>query len=879
MQRTRAVLLSVLLVVSTVGGPVALSGSVLATQSATIDVSPPESGATAAHNVTATVDANEGGSSLNGLKVEYGAGTPETDVSNVGVSDVNALYINESGGDRTDVTDDLQDVTVSNNGATVKFGFGGAHSISLDDTIVANFSDVQNPDLGGTYDAKVYINPQSTSNPVTTSFDIDDVRNATINATPDTEAANATHTLLTRPKQAYNNTTLTNVTVDYGAVSALSDVANLTAFVDENGNREYDQSERNLTDDVSGYTVAENATELRVNFSGAGTVNASDDVVLMYDNVTNPNDGSYGVDVFLNGDTSAHGMATLDIAAVTGTTDVTVAPRIEAPNETTQYTAYGRINANDASDSLNSIEVDFSVGASSTDVSNVGQGDIVRVGIERTGDADGRNFSTLDINATYDLSSASASNNGHTLTIGFGGNEQLQDGDYVFVQFEDAQNPSSVGEYQAGLGVNVQSTDNPGNDTYNISTIEPRAAMNVTDRTDSTVTTHEVTYTPGSAINGTNVSNLTVTYPAGETDLAGVNESNVTASLGGTSNPIGVQGVAVNGSSLTVNFTGNHTVGYTKRVIVTYTNVTNPTTAGTYRVTAYPDGNTTASASASFDVESDAVPYDAHVRATNDTPGATTTHAGNVSVNANDASDSLNSIEVDYQGTGADVGNVTQSSVRYISIDGNADGDYNDGVDTRNATDDLSGAKLSNDGKTVQMTFGGDYTLPNDAVVAFAFADVRNPDTTGNYTVDVDLNVQSTENAASGTLTIDARDSGSSDDSGSDDSGSGGAVFFPPPQDSAPETTTKTTTTTTTTETTTEAVTATTTETTATEATTETATETTTTTTTETPERTTETTTNETATPNQSGGTSGFTAAAAVIVALLSVALLVFRVR
>ncbi len=864
MEQTRAILLSALLVVSTVGATVAFAGGSLAASSATIDVTPAEAGETATHNATAVVGSNDGGSSLNGFQIDYAEGTPATDASNVDVSDINEAYIRQSDGVAVPVRSDLSEVTTSNNGATITFRFGGSYSISEGDTVVLNYTDVQNPDSGGTYDAQVAINPQSSSPEPGVAFTIEDMRNATIDATPDTEDTTATHTLLTRPKEAYNETALTNVTVDYLAFESsggnLSSFANLTAFVDADGDREYDETERNLTDDIAKASVEGHGTELRIEFDGAGTVNATDEIVLQYDGVVNPNDDEYTVDVFLNGDAEAHAHPTLTVAPETETRNSGIGPFIPAPGETTPYFALGQVSANDDSDSLNSIEVDFHVGTDSTDVSNVGQADIERVGIESADDD--VNFSTLDQNVGDDLSGVTSSNNGHTLILGFGGNYQLHDDDIVFVEFEDARNPSSAGEYQASFGVNVQSTDNPARTTYNISALDPLAALNVSDDTDGAVTTHTATYRPGSAINGTNASNITVVYDAGATDVSNVTERDVTAYLGEENTETGVQGVSTDGNEITVNLTANPTLNYTTPLTVEYADVGNPTTAGDYGATVYINGNETHSASDGFSIDSDTVPYDANVDAVNDTANATTTHRGNVSVNANDASDSLNGLEVDYQGTGVDVSNVTQEDVQYVSIDGNADGDYDDPVDARNTTDDLDAVKLSNNAKTLLMEFGGSYNLPNDAVVSFAFADAVNPDASGDYEVGVDLNVQSNENAALATLNVTALSTGN-DDSDSNGGGSGGGGFFPPPQNSEPDTTTETTTVQTTTEeaeTTTERTTE------ATETTTEEAV-----TTTE-PEETVE----PEETTSESGGTPGFTVGA-TLVALLAVALLAFR--
>ncbi|MFB6270067.1 MAG: hypothetical protein ABEH83_08995, partial [Halobacterium sp.] len=104
------------------------------------------------------------------------------------------------------------------------------------------------------------------------------------------------------------------------------------------------------------------------------------------------------------------------------------------PGATATHTATVTVTGNAVGSSWTGFQVEYQA----TDVSNVGQNDIVKIGIDRDDDDAG---TTIDHDVSNDLSSVSASNNGETLTIGLDGSSGIQDGDELVVVFEDAQNP------------------------------------------------------------------------------------------------------------------------------------------------------------------------------------------------------------------------------------------------------------------------------------------------------------------------------------------------------------------------------------------------------------------------------------------------------
>lgn len=111
------------------------------------------------------------------------------------------------------------------------------------------------------------------------------------------------------------------------------------------------------------------------------------------------------------------------------------------------------------------------------DVSGVSTDDVVTVGIDRDDDASG---STVDVNVSDDLSSVSSSNNGATLTVGFGGSYSLDAGDEVVVVYENVQNPGDADSYDVGLDINYQSSGGETTATLTISDAQRTATATPT---------------------------------------------------------------------------------------------------------------------------------------------------------------------------------------------------------------------------------------------------------------------------------------------------------------------------------------------------------------------------------------------------------------
>ncbi|WP_218779118.1 PGF-CTERM sorting domain-containing protein, partial [Halobacterium hubeiense] len=124
------------------------------------------------------------------------------------------------------------------------------------------------------------------------------------------------------------------------------------------------------------------------------------------------------------------------------------------PNEAGATAAHtvGTLVGNEIGDSSwNGLEINYS--GTGTDVSNVGQGDVVKIGVDR-----GNNDSnaTIDRSLAASLGEVSGSNDGETLTLGLDGDYELQEGDQIIVVYEDVQNPDA-GDYSVGIDVNPQS--------------------------------------------------------------------------------------------------------------------------------------------------------------------------------------------------------------------------------------------------------------------------------------------------------------------------------------------------------------------------------------------------------------------------------------
>ncbi|MFP8958605.1 hypothetical protein ACLI4Y_18000 [Natrialbaceae archaeon A-CW3] len=132
---------------------------------AALTVDPDKPGETATYCFSLTVGDDAGGNSLDEIVADFcGTGV---DVSNVEDDDVSA-ELNE-----TDVTDDLDEVSDSNDGQTLTLTFGGDYDLEEGDTIDVCLDNVQNPELPGLYPARFTLNDEETSATVFTIGDVD----------------------------------------------------------------------------------------------------------------------------------------------------------------------------------------------------------------------------------------------------------------------------------------------------------------------------------------------------------------------------------------------------------------------------------------------------------------------------------------------------------------------------------------------------------------------------------------------------------------------------------------------------------------------------------------------------------------------------------
>jgi hypothetical protein len=101
---------------------------------------------------------NVSGSSLTGIRANYPDGSGA-------VSDAEVASVMLAG---SDVSDDLDSTSTSNNGSTLTADFGGSYDIATDDTLSMELSGISAPD--GSYTVEVVINPQSGATSFETSF-------------------------------------------------------------------------------------------------------------------------------------------------------------------------------------------------------------------------------------------------------------------------------------------------------------------------------------------------------------------------------------------------------------------------------------------------------------------------------------------------------------------------------------------------------------------------------------------------------------------------------------------------------------------------------------------------------------------------------------
>ncbi|WP_435096593.1 beta strand repeat-containing protein [Halarchaeum sp. P4] len=768
-RNTKSLALSALLVVSVFAtAGVGFVGTAAATQSATITATPSNATATATHHVTAVPDSNEVGSSLSAVKVTYEA----SDSGNVsGIED--AYIVRDS--NRTNITDDFQAVTHSNNGKTVTFDFGGSYDLEQGDTIHVVYDDVRNPSSAGTYAVEVDLNPQSSGAPANATLNVTSAPlNSSLSASPNWDGVNATHTLDFVPSSAQDNQTLRNLSVDYGSNGTLYPVnaSNVTAFADADNDGTYDSGETSLN--VTNVTTQSGTVTLA--FNGSYTLNDSVPVVARYGPVGNPaSAGTYTASVVANGDAANATQVSFDIVASSTTSNASVVPNPPYTGATSVHTATGTVGSNDASDSLNSFRIDYHENEDATDVSNVGLSDVRRVGIDTNSDGE------IDTNVSDDLSSVSISNNGHTLVLQFGGDYTLSQGDRVIAAYGDVQNPTSTGTYTTAVGINVQSGDADTAVQFDITNRPANATLNATPASDGANATHRLAFQPGTVQCGVSVTSLAANYSASAATVGVGNATLSTAFIDAdgdrtydnSETRLNASGFTAANGTVEATFPGAHNVSCDERVVLVYDNVTNPE-SGTYGVPTALNGDWANGTDATLAIHADTAVTNATLNASPPYPDATSTHTATVEVAPNDDSDSLNSIRVDYAAneTATDISNVGQGDVVAVGIDTNGDGE----IDT-NVSDDLGEVDGSNDGHTLTFGFGGSYSLQQGDTVIVTYQDVQNPSTTGTYHATVDVNVQSTASAVPASYEVNARESTGGTNIGDDGGNTGGGSW------------------------------------------------------------------------------------------------------
>lgn len=130
--------------------------------------------------------------------------------------------------------------------------------------------------------------------------------------------------------------------------------------------------------------------------------------------------------------------------AFTGTVSASQSSTVTAnpagATDSSTHTVSAVVESNDDSTSLNEFEVDYSVdGNFDGSISNVDQSDIKEAYIIRD------DANNTRVNVSDDIQGVSASNNGETLLVSFGGSYQLYQNDTVVVKYHDVRNPSNTG--------------------------------------------------------------------------------------------------------------------------------------------------------------------------------------------------------------------------------------------------------------------------------------------------------------------------------------------------------------------------------------------------------------------------------------------------
>ncbi|MGZ0748500.1 PGF-pre-PGF domain-containing protein [Haloparvum sp. AD34] len=770
-----AVLVSALFLVALTTTP---APAAAAESNATITASPNDPGATATHRATAVVQSESAGDSLNKFRLDYTAGTHPADVSNVGQNDVVKVGLDTDGDGAIDkdVSSDLDSVSASNDGHTLSFGFGGSYNLHEGDRFVVVFENAGNPDAEGTFDVNATLNYQS--NPVhtyTTGLTIDGTDgSAAISADPNTDGSTANHSVDRTVGTANNGTDLTTLEVNYSTASTPADVSNVTADDVTQAGLDTDGDgilEVDLLPKLTGVTVDDGGETVTIEFDGSETLATNDTVHVAFGNVTNPAEaGDYSVEVRLDSSRTAPPTATLSITAQSETANASVTASPTDPNTTATHTATGTVGSNSDGDSLNGFTVDYTAGSQPTDVSNVGQDDVKRVGLDTDGDGE------IETNVSDDLSEVSVSNDGHTVTFGFGGSYSLAKGDRIVVEYANAGNPDAEGTFDVDVVINPQSTgdayttgltvENTSDDSDGTTdgsgdgptTVDPSADVEPEPATANATATHRIEAVVGSVDAGASLDAFTVDYPVerGTTELTDVGLGDVRVGIDTdgdgrveTSLTDALTAVRITTDGrIHLSFDGSYTLTEAETVVVTVANVHNPD-AGDHEVaveinpTAADSAVTTTLSTVPPDPTRDDAVENALLVADPPAAGANATHTARITA-AEDLT--LDRVTVGYPNA-VGLGDVDESALVRFGVDADGDGE----IDRRLRA--YVGSVSTLDG-AVRITLREDRQLAAGETLVVALSEVRNPDL-GTHEATVRLNDRS---AATTPLLIGSED-------------------------------------------------------------------------------------------------------------------------
>lgn len=151
------------------------------------------------------------------------------------------------------------------------------------------------------------------------------------------------------------------------------------------------------------------------------------------------------------------------------------------------------------------VVVDYSVGAPTADVSNVGAGTIERIGIDRGGDDPG---TRIDVEAS--ISTVSGKKDGSALRIATAGDHTLQQGDEVVVVLRPVQNPQNAGTAEVSTTVNSQNAADIANGSVTYEYNGANVTFGDQSTTGETVTVSSVTLSEGGFVAVQNGSGASV---------------------------------------------------------------------------------------------------------------------------------------------------------------------------------------------------------------------------------------------------------------------------------------------------------------------------------------------------------------------------------